>query len=227
VSIRSAEDIKRLSNAKFCARPIFADARAFAQAPPATRAAVLEFASMPDFRVAKLRVPVKVLVCDRVQRSDVFLTPVAANHDGSETLLDLLNGRDEYLPVERKGEMACIPRDAIEVAWISPGAETADVELSPPTEQRVRITLRSGRQLRGSMRYSRHPDSSRLVDYLNGSPQFVALHQARQLALVNRGYIAFIDLETQARTAKRRSVRVRRSRVQQRSTVESLKSKGY
>ena len=56
---------------------------------------------MPDFRVAKLRVPVKVLVCDRVQRSDVFLTPVAANHDGSETLSDLLNGRDEYHLTDR------------------------------------------------------------------------------------------------------------------------------
>ncbi len=164
---------------------------------------------MPDFRVAKLRVPVKVLVSDEVQKSDVFLTPVAANHDGSETLSDLLNGRDAYLPVERKGEMACIPRDAIEVAWISPAADkVSEVDLSPPTEQRVRITLRSGRQLRGLMRYSRHPDSSRLVDYLNGSPQFVALHQVGQLALVNRGHIAFIDLESQNPTpAKRRRVR--------------------
>jgi hypothetical protein len=175
---------------------------------------VLEFASMPDFRVAKLRVPVKVLVCDQVQRSDVFLTPVAANHDGAETLSDLLNGRDAYLPVERKGEMACIPREAIEVAWISPAAENAsEVELSPPTEQKVRITLRSGRQLRGSMRYSHHPDSSRLVDHLNGSPQFVALHQGGQLALVNRGHIAFIDFERPAPSvAKRRSVRALQKR---------------
>jgi hypothetical protein len=167
---------------------------------------------MPDFRVAKLRIPVKVLVSNRVQESNVFLTPVAASHDGAETLSDLLNGRDPYLPIEHKGEMACIPRDAIEVAWISPAvSKVSEVELPPATEQMVRITLRSGRTLRGLVRYSRHPDSSRLVDYLNGSPPFVALDQGEQLALVNRAHIAFIDLDGRTRSPrKQRRVRALR-----------------
>ncbi len=160
---------------------------------------------MPDFRVSKLRVPVKVLVSDRVQESDVFLTPVAANHEGGETLSDLLNGPDAYLPVEWKGEMTCIPREAIEVAWIAPAAGyISGVDVSPPTEKGVRITLRSGRRLTGSMRYSRHPDSSRLVDHLNGSPQFIALLQGEQVALVNRAHIAFIALERKNGAPRRR-----------------------
>ena len=169
---------------------------------------------MPDFRVTKLRVPVKVLVSNREQESDVFLTPVAASHEGGETLSDLLNGPDSYLPLEWKGEMTCIPREAIEVAWIAPAAGyVSEVDVSPPTEQSVRITLRSGRRLTGSMRYSRHPDSSRLVDYLNGSPQFIAVHQGEMLALVNRAHIAFIALGTKnGSPRKRRRIRALRRR---------------
>ncbi len=168
---------------------------------------------MPDFRVTKRRVPVKVLVSDRVQESDVFLTSVSARHDGSETLSDLLNGADAYLPLEHDGELLCIPREAIEVAWSSSPDPVDGEELSPPTEQKVRITLHSGRQLRGSMRYSRSPDSSRLVDYLNDSPLFVELHQGDQLALVNRRHIALVQQDGVEPHAKQRGGRRRLRRA--------------
>jgi hypothetical protein len=165
---------------------------------------------MQNFRVTKLRVPVKVLVSDRVLESDVFLTPVAATHDGSETLSDLLNGQDEYLPIERGGEVTCVPREAIEVAWIAPSAGcVSSIDFPAPTEETVRITLRSGRALIGTMRYSRHADSSRLVDHLNGSPRFVALHQGARMALVNRAHIAFIAPEKATMRRERRRPRLR------------------
>lgn len=170
------------------------------------RSAIVELAAcgniaalVPDFRVTKLRVPVKVWVADKVQGGDVFLTPVAASHDGGETLADLLNGRDPFLPVERDGCLSCYPLDTISVASVKQDAgEIPPVEIAPFTQHLVRVTLLSGRALTGTIRYSRHPDSSRLVDYLNAAPRFIAVHQGAEIAFVNRQHVASIALESEA-----------------------------
>jgi len=166
-----------------------------------------------EFRVTKLRVPVKVWVADQVHAGDVFLTPVAATHDGGETLSDLLNGRDPFLPVERDGCLWCYPLDAISVASVKQEVgEIAEVEIAPLTHHLVRVTLLNGRALAGTVQYSRHPDSSRLVDYLNAAPPFFPLHQAGEIAFVNRRHVASIAFEPEAAALRPKLKAVRRSR---------------
>lgn len=147
-----------------------------------------------DFKIPKHPVPVQLLIGDKVRECMVFVVPISTRHDGSEDLSDLLKSEDPYLPVEENGSHLCIPKEAIAVAWVEAG-------LHPPeqtgavgsTEKRVLVTLHSGRQLRGAVRYSRHPDSSRLVDYLNASPEFFTLYQDR-VAFVNRKHARSVTL---------------------------------
>lgn len=168
---------------------------------------------MPDFRVSKRRVPVKVLVADKVRDGDVFLTPIAASHDGSETLSELLNGKEPYLPLEGGGDLSCLPLDAIAVAWVSrESGQIPEPEVTPATSHQVCVTLLSGWTLRGTIRYSQHPDSSRLVDFLNAAPNFVSLHQGEEIAFLNRRHVASIDLDSGAKSERWTRPAAKRSR---------------
>lgn len=147
-----------------------------------------------DFKIPKHPVPVQLLIGDKVRECMVFVVPISARHDGSEDVSDLLKSEDPYLPVEENGSHLCIPKEAIAVAWVEPGVHPPEMTGAVrSTEKRVLVTLHSGRQLRGAVRYSRHPDSSRLVDYLNASAEFFTLHQDR-VALVNRKHARSVTL---------------------------------
>jgi hypothetical protein len=157
-----------------------------------------------DFKIPKHPIRVELLIGGKVRECMVFVVPISASHEGSEDVSDLLKSEDPYLPVEENGSHLCIPKEAIAVAWVETG-------LHPPgaigavrsTEKRVLVTLHSGRQLRGAVRYSRHPDSSRLVDYLNASHEFFTLHQDR-VAFVNRRHARSVTLLEQLVEIKRK-----------------------
>ena len=147
-----------------------------------------------DFKIPKHPIPVQLLIGDKVRECMVFVVPISASHDGSEDLSDLLKSEDPYLPVEENGSHLCIPKEAIAVAWVESGLHPPEkTGAASSTEKRVLVTLHSGRQLRGAVRYSRHPDSSRLVDYLNASHEFFTLHQDR-VAFVNRKHARSVTL---------------------------------
>jgi hypothetical protein len=142
-------------------------------------------------------------VGDKVRQCAVFVSPVSTRHDGSEDLSDLLCNDDPYLSVEERGTYLCLPKDAIAVAWVEQSPPSMlEQQGVPATENQVLVKLTSGRKLRGAVRYLRHPDSSRLVDYLNAEPQFFTLHQ-KKLALVNRRFVTSVALLRQAEQLER------------------------
>ncbi|HEX9508576.1 MAG TPA: hypothetical protein VF947_09215, partial [Myxococcales bacterium] len=104
-------------------------------------------------------------------------------------------------------------KEAIAVAWVESGLHPPEMTGAlSSTEKRVLVTLHSGRQLRGAVRYSRHPDSSRLVDYLNASAEFFTLHQDR-IAFVNRKHARSVTLLERLVEIKRTRNPKRKSRA--------------
>src|SRR5688572_8099344 len=98
---------------------------------------------MNDFRVPKQRVPVRLLIGSEQRSVDVFLFPVSTRHAGSETLFDVLNGPELFVPFEEDGTVCCVPRSAITAAWVRP-TDAVHPDATVQDEHRVAVRLDNG-----------------------------------------------------------------------------------
>lgn len=128
--------------------------------------------------------------------AEVYLAEFASGHLGGERLSEMLNG-GRFLPVRDRaqGKVLIITSRNIAVARVALEVEADDDAAAHtiPTEHEVRVTLVDGQCLKGLLTYVLPPERARLIDFLNGCPQFIPLLEADHLALVNREHIAQID----------------------------------
>jgi hypothetical protein len=149
-----------------------------------------------EFRVVKERTRTRLRIGGEDLVAEVFVSPATSKHPGQETLLDLLAGQDPFIACDAMKSMRCVHRDAIAVAWVdSIPAELNDAWTAPSPPQAVEVVLQDGTRLEGSLRYSLPDDSSRVLDYLNSAQGFFPLHQEREVALINRSFVAQVIVE--------------------------------
>jgi hypothetical protein len=152
-----------------------------------------------DLRVPKHKTAVEVaLPGGAIRRMALFLAEAAPDHDGPETPLDLLNGRDEFIPAfdEAAGAMAFLHRPGLPVVRVARALDAAEPELTLPTEHEVEVTLLDGSALAGLVSYVRPTDRSRLMDVLNEPTPFFRLLQDEQVAYVNKRHVACVALRS-------------------------------
>lgn len=152
---------------------------------------------MDELRVPKHRTEAEVVLpggtCRRVT---FFVAEFAADHDGPERLVDLLNGGATFLPaldeeLHRTTFLQCANLAVVRVPL--DGEEGPAEAHTIPTEHEVELTLVDGQTLSGLLTYVLPPERSRLVDHLNGPEPFLRLHSERFLALVNKRFVARVD----------------------------------
>lgn len=153
---------------------------------------------MDDLRVPKQRVPVEVVLPGgATRRVALFLSGSAPGHGGPETVSDLLEGGDEFIPAfdEEAGAMAFLHRRSVAVARLPAGDEPdPSAEITLPTEHEVEVALADGSRLRGFVSYVLPPERARLVDFLNQKDRFFRLAEPGGVALIARAHVASVTL---------------------------------
>ncbi|HYB74258.1 MAG TPA: hypothetical protein VED18_12870 [Candidatus Sulfotelmatobacter sp.] len=140
------------------------------------------------------QVRVAVLSTDGIwSTGSLFLNPLAANHSGSETVLDRLNDQELFLPVQLPGERSItllhkthIVRLVVEEA--QPGdALTEDQENLSGRIEPVHCTVARGQPLSGWLSVQAPEWKARLSDYVNNLPgTFFPLYADDALHLINK-----------------------------------------
>jgi hypothetical protein len=146
------------------------------------------------YSVSKRQYRVRIRTADAQcpEGVSVFLGERAAGHLGPEKLEDLLNEDGDFLPVKREhGPVQFIHRDTLWFAAVEAELDTADAdELAELcTLVAVRITLRDGHEIEGTMRYQLPREACRLQDYLNLPGRFLSVRTRDRELFVNKSAI--------------------------------------
>jgi hypothetical protein len=153
---------------------------------------------MDELRVPKRRASGEVVLPGGAARAvTFFLAEFAADHPGPERVSDLINSGNAFVPATdvQSGATTFLHVSSLAVVRVESGLEEgAAEEHTIPTEHEVSLTLTDGHRLTGLLTYVRPPDRSRLVDHLNEKTPFLRLLEERSVALVNKRFVAQVDL---------------------------------
>jgi hypothetical protein len=129
----------------------------------------------------------------------VFLGERAAAHTGPEQLRDLLNEDHDFLLVKgEQGAVQFIHRDSLWFAAIETDEHDPDpdgfAELAElATRVAVRVTLRDGHEIEGTVEYLLPRESCRLQDHLNQVERFLCVRTKDRELFVNKSAIARVE----------------------------------
>ena len=155
-----------------------------------------------EYRVIKNKVDVQVtLVGQNPFQLTLFLAAQARSHAGHERIIDVLNGKELFLPaINASGNLCLIRRDAVVMVSVpyERDGEGADEEaeegsLPPVRRATVEVVLDGGTTVRGLIEYSMPEGRRRLVDYLNLDDGFLSVRHDGTIYHVNRHHIARVD----------------------------------
>jgi hypothetical protein len=153
---------------------------------------------MDELRVPKRPIQVDLTPASGATRKvEVYLSEFAHHHEGGERLSELLN-TGGFLPARdlERQKVAFFNCAALAVVRVATEVEADDDAAAHtiPTEHEVEVTLVGGQTLRGLLSYALPPERSRLIDYLGTCEQFIPLIEQDHLALINRDYVAQIEV---------------------------------
>lgn len=154
---------------------------------------------MPEY-IDKLRVTVKVSrPGEPAVEGTLSLLPHSAGHAGPETLLELLDPPEGFIPFERSADDAVLLLSRPDIQWVMAGPEVDPELIRPPAyqftrEERVRVALRDGEELDGLIQMELPENINRVSDYLNGSERFFPLATRQGTFLVHKAAVREVCL---------------------------------
>ena len=133
---------------------------------------------MSDYRIEKDRFSVKLFFSDgEVDQGNIYLSLQAANHVGRESVRDVLNQQDSFLPVN-------FPKDSTKLInkrhllMVSFPSNEEEEELGPEANpHEVVLHLSNSVQIEGKFIFLLPPHSSRVKDYLGQAESFIELRK--------------------------------------------------
>ena len=133
----------------------------------------------------------------------LFLKPLAETHFGPETVLDRLNDRDQFLPVQIAGDRSITLLNKAHIARLlvregqAGDAVTESHENLAGRIETVVVTVMGGQHPSGWLAIQAPEWQSRLSDYLNHLPgQFFPMYVDDALHLINKH--AVLRIQSQA-----------------------------
>ena len=134
-----------------------------------------------------------------VREGDIFLSYVAANHEGRERVIDVLNQTDPFIPIHFKDESTKLinKNNLLMVTFLSDGEGTEDSVFANSSIE-VAIQLINDICLEANAFFSLPSHSCRVKDFLNQSfldkpESFLELRKGKEVYLINKAYILFVD----------------------------------
>ncbi len=144
------------------------------------------------FTIQKEKRPVEVVYADQSRQAGSFFVSLnSSQRHGPESIGDLLNGTQTYLPFETEdGEITIVRKSAILIAYLNHHEVPDTTRLS--TKVLAQVTFFSGYHVSGYI-YNDLPSAyPRLSDYLNGTQTFFHLEIDSRDCLVNSEFIKFV-----------------------------------
>jgi hypothetical protein len=141
-------------------------------------------------KIEKLKQKAKIFE-SRGTRLEVnfHLRQIAEKHSGRETILDILNSKTDFIPLEdlKVGEILFLNKS--EIVRVELHERELAREVKIPLEVPVQVKLTNGEILLGDFLIDMPPARSRVSDYLNYSPQYLYLCQNKGDLILNKAYI--------------------------------------
>jgi hypothetical protein len=129
------------------------------------------------------------------QEGYIYLSHHAANHEGPEMVNDVMNQKEQFLPVNfHEGATLLINREKIVMIAFPGDEETTGSPISDEMcVHNVAIHLVNHDPLEGSF-FSMLPTHARRVkDYLNQGEAFLELRKGGTIYLINKDHILFVE----------------------------------
>jgi len=119
----------------------------------------------------------------------LFLRQVAEEHSGREIILDILNSKASFIPLEdfQANEILLVNKSKIMCVELKERDLTEETMLAP--EIPVEVKLTNGEILTGGLFLAMRSERSRLSDCLNFSPQFLYLCREKGDIILNKSYV--------------------------------------
>lgn len=145
-----------------------------------------EPASANDPKVAKQTRSVLVRLATPPElEGTLFLGLYEATHAGPQTVGDLLNGEDPFIPLKTSGGVRLLNVDQI-VCVRTPFEGEADELMTLGERHAVTLTLIDGTSLKGDIYIALPEGHRRPKDFFNHAPKFFPLFKDDQLFYINR-----------------------------------------
>jgi hypothetical protein len=131
------------------------------------------------------------------RRVTLFLAEHGGHGFEHQTVLDLLEQVEPFLPARDVETGVWEAFNARAVVWIGMSRQAMDEEAAPDElfehRRRVRVSLAGGGSLEGEVLYSGPDGETRLVDYLNRRERIFRLWNGDRIFLVNKDSVVRID----------------------------------
>jgi len=150
---------------------------------------------MSDYKIEKELFQVKLFFPDgTVEEGNIFLSLLAAHHEGRESARDVLNHSAPFLPVNLLGGTTRLvnKENLFMVSYPAQDEEDEPVAIGS-SHHEVILRLINSVRVDGEFIFLLPPHSSRVKDYINQAEQFVELRKEQEIYLVNRRHIDFVE----------------------------------
>ena len=149
---------------------------------------------MDIFQVPRREAPARILLDDgQVLEGQLYLA--VAGHDGRpETVGERLNQTgEEFVPMACGGDRFLLNKSGIITVTVPDEADAVrEDEGNGAKQSAVRVSLAGGISLIGRLYIAMPLERSRVLDYLNAAPRFLALHAQNGVTLVHRRFIVSV-----------------------------------
>ena len=155
-----------------------------------------EPAPADDPKVAKQTRPVRIrLSTKRELNGTVFLGLYEASHAGPQTVGDLLNSEEAFIPLKTAKGVRLINTEQIVLAR-TPAEGEVDELMTMGIRCPVTIALADATSLRGNIYITMPEGHRRPKDFFNHAPKFFPFFKDDQLVYINRRLVASIQDDT-------------------------------
>jgi hypothetical protein len=153
-------------------------------------------APLAGFALPRLAIPAQLLLTEGPARpGEIYVMERVPQHAGAETPLDMLNRPEAFFPFRAAADGGILlVAKARTIALSTPrtASEEDPARLSAAKMAAVELTLSDGSQISAMATLELPTHHSRLLDYLNASPDpFFAVSTAGRVHFVNRAHVLY------------------------------------
>lgn len=151
---------------------------------------------MDEYKIEKSLFPVNVFFLDgTIKEGSVYLSLHAANHEGPETVSDVLNQKEQFIPIDFREERIRLINKTHIIMMSFPLCKWNMECLMPCHAADVEINLDNRTQKKGTFVFQMPKHLTRVRDFLNHADLFVELRIDEEIFLINKDHILSVREE--------------------------------